>query len=194
MSRRRISFILVILVLVTAALIFRRPIETWAATQSCLLQACDHYPNIENLKGAPDFKSYMANSGIQCRAHVAYDRFEQAKTDEQRRQEAIVAIGAYTDMLETEQGWAYLPRRAELHAELGEYEEALADYDLFLAHAPSNYAVFEQRGELYAELGRFEEALADLEEARRQAHQQFPDQPAYLEKLDKRIEALEGAQ
>ena len=64
MSNKRIALIIVLAALVATALLFRQPIETWAATQSCIWQVRDHYSNVEELQGAPDFATYMESGRV----------------------------------------------------------------------------------------------------------------------------------
>ena len=192
MSRRRIALILILLAFVATALLFRRPIQSWAAIQSCERMLRDHYPNIASLEGAPDFDSYMDQVDLQCRARVAQDRFEQAETTEVRQQQGAEAIAHYTELIEaSENGWAYRPQRASVHTALGAYEQALADYNFLILHDPENYWILEQRGNLYVEMGRYQEALADFETLYQRAQQDPGNSTAYLERIQARIQEIE---
>lgn len=191
MSRRRSFLILILLTFVAAALLFRRPIESWVATQSCLLAVRDHYTNIASLEGAPDVDRYMEQGRLQCRSQVAYQRFEVAETAESRQREGDEAIAAYTDLIEqTEHGWIELPRRAAVYAALGHHERALADANRFLTHAPDSYWMLARRGEYYAELGRYEEALADFATVVQIGRQDPEISAAYVEQIEQRMEAI----
>ena len=193
MSRRRIALILILLAFAATALLFRRPIQSWAATQSCERMLRDHYPNIASLEGAPDFDSYMDQVALQCRARVAHDRFEQAETPEVRQQQGAEAIAHYTELIEaTADGWAYRPQRASVYAELGEYEQALADYNFLILHDPENYWMLEQRGNLYVEMGRYREALADFDALYQRAQQDPGNTAAYLQRIQARIQEIEA--
>lgn len=189
MSRRRIALILTVLALLAAALLFRQPIESWAATQSCVSQARGHFSNISSLQDAPDFDSYMQEARLQCRASVAYRHFEEGD----REQAAPAVIARYTELLErTESGWVYLPQRAQAYQALGQYEQALADYNLLLVHDPDNYDGLEGRGELYVQMGRYEQALADFTTLYRIASGDGQSPAAYLERIEARIAELEA--
>lgn len=63
---------------------------------------------------------------------------------------------------------AYMSR-GNVYVELGQYEEALADYHKAVELKPGDLYLRRGRGQIYAKLGRFEEALADYTEAIEQA-------------------------
>jgi tetratricopeptide (TPR) repeat protein len=183
--------VLIILALLATAIFFRRPIETWAATQSCLRMSRDHYPNIASLEGAPDFESYMNSARLQCRAEVAYEWFEQAEETEDRQELGDKVIALYTELIESGAGGlAYRSQRASVYAALGEYERALADFNFLLLHDPENYWMLEQRGDLYVQMGRYAEALADFEALYERARQDPGSSDAYLARLEAQIEAI----
>lgn len=193
MSRKRIGVAVLFLTLVAAALFFRQPIQSWAATQACVRMGRDHYANVENLQGAPALDDYMAQIRLQCRAEVVHDAFEAAETSESRREQGERAIALYGELIATsETGNGYRPRRAALYAALGEHEQALADYNFLLVHDPDNYWVLEQRGELYAQIGRYDEAVADFEQLYERARQDESNGDAYLDRINRRLQELEA--
>jgi len=81
-------------------------------------------------------------------------------TDARQRIDGCTAVVEAGDRSSAELAWAYT-LRGIAYAELGRYENAIADYDLAIGHDPDATAAIYNRGRVQEILGRFAPAVAD---------------------------------
>jgi WD40 repeat protein/serine/threonine protein kinase/tetratricopeptide (TPR) repeat protein len=76
------------------------------------------------------------------------------------------AFGHLDDLIASEPvRWRLYARRARLHADLGHWEECIADFTKALEDNPRDPTIWFDRGDTYARLGRWNRAAADFEKA-----------------------------
>ncbi len=97
---------------------------------------------------------------------------------------------AYTSLIETYQIDSCRSSRAAVYANLGQFEQSLADYDYLILTNPANYWMYENRAKVYVKMGRPALALQDYETLYEQALADQMNSQAYLDRIAGVIEEL----
>jgi tetratricopeptide (TPR) repeat protein len=190
MSKRKIVIGLLLAAVIAIGIWQNQALAYQYDYRTCLLQRADHYPNIENLKNAPDRQSYNDESRLYCTAFVSEQRFETAEPTATRNKWGLKAVNAYSNLIDNYNYQSFRSSRAAVYAGLGQYNRSLEDYNYVLDNNPENYWTYEKRANLYLLMNEPGLALQDFRTLFENARDDSENSQAYLNRISETISKL----